>query len=135
MFGHGEPQAPRSHARARRDHSPGPQTGPPDLNVKGRRSAQPAKMTSGVRTPRIKRSSVSHPLNWACSGIAEGQAASPFETTLGEHLKHRIDASRLSRLPSMTKIVPGKASGLLVNTLAPHCGQKLRSRPLPDWAM
>jgi len=31
----------------------------------------------------------------------------------------------------VTKIIPGKPSRLLLNTLAPHCGQKLRSRPLP----
>src|SRR5262249_13580029 len=43
--------------------------------------------------------------------------------------------SGLSRLPSVTKIIPGKPSRLLVNTLAPHCGQKFRSRPLPDCAM
>src|SRR5262245_29882178 len=36
--------------------------------------------------------------------------------------------SGLSRLPSVTKIIPGKPSRLLVNTLAPHCGQKFRSR-------
>jgi hypothetical protein len=31
--------------------------------------------------------------------------------------------------------IPRKLSRLLVNTLAPHCGQKFRSRPLPDRAM
>src|SRR5215475_3423723 len=41
----------------------------------------------------------------------------------------------LSRLPSVTKIIPGKPSRLAVNTRAPHLGQKFRSRPLPDWAM
>src|SRR5215475_334351 len=43
--------------------------------------------------------------------------------------------SGLSRLPSVTKIIAGKLSRLLVNTLAPHLGQKFRSRRLPDWAM
>jgi hypothetical protein len=43
--------------------------------------------------------------------------------------------SGLSRLPSVTKIILGKLSRLLVNTLAPHLGQKFRSRPLPDRAI
>src|SRR6516225_11946110 len=43
--------------------------------------------------------------------------------------------SGLSRLPRVTKTIPGKLSRLLVNTLAPQLGQKFRSRPLPDWAM
>src|SRR5262249_11809874 len=43
--------------------------------------------------------------------------------------------SGLSRLTSVTKIIPGKPSRLVVNTRAPHLGQKFRSRPLPDWAM
>ena len=37
--------------------------------------------------------------------------------------------SGLSRLPSVTKIIPRKASRLLVNTLAPHSGQKFRLEP------
>src|SRR5262249_54724830 len=40
-----------------------------------------------------------------------------------------------SRLPSVTKIVPGKLARLLVNTRAPQSGQKLRSSPLPDSAI
>src|SRR5262245_62616065 len=40
-----------------------------------------------------------------------------------------------SKLPRVTKIVPGKLSRLLVNTRAPQSGQKLRSSPLPDSAI
>src|SRR6516225_5454026 len=88
-----------------------------------------------------------------CSGQRRG-AAAWLSTQLGmfsncgrssgfAHLRRRsvnissIGAmpSGLSRLPSVTKIIPGKPSRLLVNTLAPHCGQKFRSTPLPDLAM
>src|SRR5215467_3165972 len=40
-----------------------------------------------------------------------------------------------SKLPRVTKIVPGKLSRLSVNTRAPQSGQKLRSSPLPDSAI
>ena len=40
--------------------------------------------------------------------------------------------SGLSRLPIVTKIIPGKLSRLLVKTLAPQFGQKFRSSPLPE---
>ena len=40
-----------------------------------------------------------------------------------------------SRLPSMTKMRPGKLSRLLVNNRDPQSGQKLRSSPLPESAI
>src|SRR5262245_10554634 len=46
-----------------------------------------------------------------------------------------LTSSGRSKLPRVTKIVPGKLSRLLVNTRAPQSGQKLRSSPLPDSAI
>jgi hypothetical protein len=42
--------------------------------------------------------------------LREVERLRPFKTALGEHLKHRFNALALSRLPSATKIIPGKLS-------------------------
>jgi len=55
----------------------------------------------------------------------------PFETALGGHLKHRLDPPGLSRLPSVTKIIPGKPSRLLLNTLAPRASPSLCRQSTP----
>ena len=45
-----------------------------------------------------------------------------------------LNNSGRSRLPRVTKTIPGKLSRLLVNSRAPHIGQKFRSSFFPDSA-
>ena len=52
-----------------------------------------------------------------------------IETAVGD----RAGAGWTPQGAERTKIIAGKPSRLLVNSLAPHSGQKFRSRPLPDW--
>ena len=97
---------------------------------KGGPSTRPANMTSRVR--HLEESAVVSQLFAQLGMFSNCGRSSGFA-----HLRRRLVnisstgsmPSGLSRLPSVTKIIPRKASRLLVNTLAPHSGQKFRSEP------
>src|SRR5262249_11565307 len=99
-------------------------------------SAQPASMTFRLR--HGEQSAVVSQLSAQLGVFSNCGRLSGFA-----HLRRRlVNISStgsmplgLSRLPMVTKIIPGKLSRLVLNTLAPQLGQKFRSRPLPDWAI